>query len=75
MAISLGPRGNAGVVVDTTVSSLTREDVLPVLDTVEDPGLQPCEEDDAQQDLPYSYLFWKAAKEKIANARARLVDR
>ncbi len=66
------PSGNAGAVVDKTVSFPTREDVLTVVDTVEDPGLEPSEE--RQHDWPYSYLFWKIAKEKLADAKATLGD-
>ena len=71
MTTSQSPSGSASAVLDTTVSSSAGEDILTVLDTVEDPGLQPSEQDDGQPDLPYSYLFWKTAMAKFANAEAR----
>ena len=71
MFISQSP--SPGAVADEPVGSPPVEDVSAALDAAEDPDLNIGEEH-GQYDWPYSYLFWKAALDKIADARARPAD-
>ncbi len=71
MFISQSP--SPGAVADEPVSSPTVEDVSAELDAAENPDLH-IREEPAQHEWPYSYLFWKAALHKIADARVRSAD-